>query len=160
MGGSIEHSPARIVQHLLIALGVAALPPRRPWPAYYLNGPSTPDNLIIVYNTVGKKHGKTMVDKERQIHHGVQVRVRGSTDDICYMKANDIAIALDRMLRQEVTVDEVLYTVQNVVIMGDPIQFPKPATTGKIPEVEEDRSIVVINCLLPIRQSFEDVDME
>jgi hypothetical protein len=161
MAGSLTHTPAQIVRQLLITLGVAKLPPAKPWPAYFINEPPSPDNLITVYTTVGKKHGKTMPDKERQLHHGIQIRVRANTDNVGYKKMNEIVTALDDVERESFVVDgTATYTIQNVVVVGDIIQLPKPATTGKLPEVEEERSVHVVNLLVPIRQGeVEDEDL-
>lgn len=165
MPGSLNHSPAEIVQTLLIDLGYGVSQGNLPWPVFVANEPETPDNCVTVYDTVGRQHGRTFPDGERQEHHGIQVRIRAALHEIGYRKARQVAVALDEeVYRDEVTVDTSEYRVHSITRVSDIVPLPKPMNTGKIPLTDEWRAVFVINALVSLRLIDEvgddDVDSD
>lgn len=65
------------------------------WPVFVGLEPSSPDNCITVYDTVGEKNGRVMTTGEMQLHHGIQVRIRAVDHPTGFTKARAIAVALD-----------------------------------------------------------------
>jgi len=148
VGGSLLHSPADIVSRLLTAFGYG-VDPSVPgeWPVNVAREPNTPDDAITVYDTQGRDDGRTMVDGERQEHHGFQVRVRSMTHPAGYAKARSIADALDQgVLFTQVDVDGTTYTVFAVTRTSDVIAIGKEAELSK-------RSLFTINAIAAIRRN-------
>jgi hypothetical protein len=134
---------------MLINLGLGTTPPGAgyTWPVFVAGEPPTPDNVVTVYNTLGKDEGRSQVDGERQEHHGIQVRIRGATHDIGYRKARAIATALDRSVYQEgVDIDEFSYLVHCVSRTGDVLDLGSETPESK-------RQVFTINALVSLRES-------
>lgn len=153
MAGSLNHSPADVVRKLLITLELGhASPPTSAdqWPIYVSAEPTDPDNVITLYDTEGRSHGRVHNDGERQEHHGFQVRVRARTHPLGYAKAKAIAETLDTGIYQEVVTmpDDTHYLVHAVSRGSDvlPIGFESP--TSK-------RVLFTINALVALRQVEE-----
>lgn len=150
MPGSLIHSPADVLRHLLVTKGVGSIPVPVPsnsdWPIYAHNEPDGPDNSITIFDVQGIKHGRTMIDGEIQEHHGIQVRIRSSVSDVGYTKARNIAIVLDEQVYQDaVTISSYNYCVHSFNRTSDVIPLGKEATTPS------KRSICVINGLIMLR---------
>jgi len=119
-------SPAQVLCKLLVDLGVAEAAetpalPKKEWIAYVAHMPdggNTHDNAIAVYNTSGFPDGRLMGDGKRIEHPGFQIRVRASSDSISYGRAQSIALALDGVVRQNVTVDGEVWRVDNISRTG------------------------------------------
>jgi hypothetical protein len=93
------HSPADLIRHALIALGLGSDPLLGgQWPVYATNEPSMPDNCITVYDTAAQGDGRAMVDGESFEHRGIQVRVRGADHATGYVKTYAIRRSLDEDL--------------------------------------------------------------
>lgn len=146
MAGLLANSPADIAQALLVSLGVVSNPTlNQAWPAYVSMEPSTPDDCVTVKDTAGKDDGRTMVDGERQEHHGFQVRIRGSTHLEGFAKANAVQIALDQqVLGATVTIGAHTYVVY-AVSTSPVLSLGKEQGTSK-------RSLFTINCTAALRQ--------
>jgi hypothetical protein len=93
---SFDNSPADVLSYLLIALGQATDPtvttpadlPAPTWPAFVTKEPDQPDSCITVKDTVGRSHGRSMIDGEVWYHHGFQVRVRSGDHPTGWAKLN------------------------------------------------------------------------
>lgn len=146
MPGSLTHSPADIVRRLLIALGVGVDPPSSPWPIYASGEPSLPDNVITVFGTTGRQHGRTATDGEMQEHHGIQVRIRAATYPVGYTKARTIATALDTMYQDVITVPSTTnsYLIHAILRTSDVIELGKETPSSK-------REIFTVNALVSVR---------
>lgn len=147
MSGSLVHSPAHVVQWLLVALGVGTSPnadPLAAWPIYEDLEPQSPDNVLTVYDTTPRIHGRTNPDGETQQHYGVQVRVRSTTKEIGWAKANDVVTAFDLQYQDVVTVDGSSYHV-HAIHHGGIIRLGK-----NVPQTK--RSLYTINVMTSIRQ--------
>lgn len=148
MAGTLAHSPAHVVAKLLIELGVGIDPATSgEWPVFSAGTPSTPDEVISVFDTVGRLHGRTHPDGETQQHHGIMVRVRSKTHPEGWSKANEISQAFDGIHQDFVTVGGVQYRVQAVHRTGD------INAVGTEPSVSK-RSVFTINALVVVRQDL------
>ena len=152
MSGALTHSPADILQALLVALGLGSQPPGPTdpavtWPVFVASEPAAPDEAITTYDTEGRDFGFTMTDGERQEHHGVQVRVRASTHAVGWKKARAIAVALDESVYQEtVVIEGVSYFVHDVIRTSNVIPLGKEEPTSK-------RTLFTINAVVTLHQS-------
>ncbi len=71
--------------------------PNGEWPTSAYGELDTKDKTITFRDTLGRNDGRTF-DGEWQEAHGFQVKVRARTPDTAYVKANEIAIAMDQSL--------------------------------------------------------------
>jgi hypothetical protein len=74
MSGSLDHFPADIIRQLLIDLGVGLGVTATDWPAFSQKEPDSPDNVITVFDTMGRDLGRTNPDMVRSERYGIQVR--------------------------------------------------------------------------------------
>jgi hypothetical protein len=89
------------------------------WPVFISFLPNTPENTICVYDTAGMSDGRVMRTGERVEHHGIQIRVRGSSYLVARAKAYAIAEALDAQRRVSIALSsEESYTLHNVSRSG------------------------------------------
>lgn len=131
MPGALNHSPAKITRELLIQLGLGS--DGGTWPVYATSEPDTPDNAITVYNAAGRVQGTTNTDGEVQESHGVQVRVRSALEEAGYAKARAVAVALDAVDRDLVTIAGSQYDVQLFDRSGDVLSLGKdPSSSRKL----------------------------
>ncbi len=107
MSGLLVHSPAQVMRNVLITLDLATDPddedvdPNDPdaWPAYAAGTePDIPDNVITVFDTLGRLFPRDMISRQRLEYYGIQIRVRGIDQPTAYTKANAIAQSLDTNL--------------------------------------------------------------
>lgn len=113
MPGLLFHSPARIVQQLLIDLGHATDPDDATgddqsygdWPVFRGNPPDRPDNIIVVTDTVGPNFGDTQVDGEFQERGGFQLMVRSQAYEEGFRKLHAVAVHLSRLSCRHVTIE-------------------------------------------------------
>lgn len=147
MSGSLAHSPARIIAQLLVALSQGAAPAdSAAWPVYYAREPDTPDSVITVYNTAGRRNGRFMVGGEVQEHPGVQVRVRGADHQDGYTKAKAIATALDESVSYAgVSVGGTSYRIHAVSRTSDVLDLGKDVPRSNL-------NIFTVNAVASIRQ--------
>jgi hypothetical protein len=151
MPGHLDHSPARIIQALLIREGLGVEPAVAPdvvqdWSIYYSVAPGSPDKVISVYNTEGIGHGRSMPDGRREQHEGINVAVRAPTHDVGYLKAKTIATAMDQtILQEQVTIEDSTYRVHSFTRTSDVIDLGK-----ELPESR--RNLFTINALVVIEK--------
>lgn len=146
MSGSLTHSQAEVVQYLLADLGHGILPSDLPgsWPIYALKEVDTPDDLITVYDTVGRNQGKTQFDGEVQEMHGVQIRIRAALNYLGRRKAREIQVGLDPVRLKNVTVESSVYLVHSLSRSGD------VNSLGNEPNTK--RELFTVNFLVALRQ--------
>lgn len=143
------HSAAHVVQQALIALGLAAAPvssgSQPDWPCYVESEPDQPDNVITVYTTTDVDHGRTSPDRERQVHYGVQIRLRAATYAVGYPKARALALALDNAYQTSVVLGGTTYTLHSFNRSGGVVSLG--------PEPLSHRNLFVINLTTSIQAS-------
>jgi len=113
----MSHSPAEVLRASLVGAGLGVLRSKNPnaaWPVYVGHMPATPDNVVCVYDTAGRREGRLMGTGESQSKPGWQVRVRGRTHPVAIARMNLIKAHLDSILREAVRVGEVAYVIQAV----------------------------------------------
>lgn len=148
MPSAMRHSPAEILANVLIALGLGTRPPAaaNTWPTFFSVEPDLPDNVVTVYNTTGRKHGRIQFSGETATHKGVQLRIRATTPRIGYEKARALFNALDSSIYQEsVTLEGTSYLLHSATQVGDIIDAGIETGASK-------RCIYTINSLLCLRQ--------
>ena len=150
MPGILTHSPADVVRRVLIALGLGtdpSLSPQQSWPVFSDGEPDRPDSVITVYDTAGKRKGRTMTDGEVQEYHGIQIRIRSSAHSAGYLKARALAIALDGDVYQEtVTIGSKTYLIHQLSRTSDVLRLGKESPVSK-------RCLFTINALAMVRQT-------
>lgn len=143
MGNILTHSPADVIASLLVDNGVTvAASTGNAWSTFIDTEPDAPDNCVTIYNTSGRLLGRTHVDKEVQLTHGIQIRVRATTNPVGYSKMSAISEVCDAVARGAITLDAIDYLVHSMTRSSDVLSL------GKLPET--NRSIFTINYLLSI----------
>lgn len=95
MSGSLTHSPAKILQQLLIDLGVvASVASGNSWPCFHSLEPDSPDQCVTTYDTEGRTGGRVAFGETLEVH-GVQIRIRALDVETGNSKINDIVTAMD-----------------------------------------------------------------
>lgn len=147
MAGALAHSPADVTRRVLIQLGLGVAPTQTAsWGIYATQEPPTPDNVITIYNTAGRDHGRVMVGGQRQKHYGIQVRVRAKKNETGFAKAQAIAIAMDEAAYDEyANLDDQGYVLHCFANVGDVIDVGYESPTSK-------RNLFTINALVALRQ--------
>lgn len=143
MAEALNHSPADVIRRVLIALGQGADPPATPWPVYSSFEPGSPDNIITTFDTTGRDHGRTAPDSERQVHHGVQVRVRANSHGAGFQKARQIALALDGIYQYTITISGKTYLLHSFNRTSEVVVIGKESP-------ESRRSVFTVNGLVAL----------
>lgn len=120
MSGQLTHSPNDVLRRLLVNMGKGVLPgaPTAVWPIGVVR-PDKPDNCVTVYETEGRRDGRTMNGGEVWYHPGVQIEVRSADHNTGYLKANQLATCCDEEIYNEtVTFEGKTYTITNVSRVG------------------------------------------
>ena len=148
MSGPLTHSPADVIQQLLIDLELGtAVADEGAWPVYASRLPDTPDPAIAAIDTVGKKQGRTMIDGEVQENPGVQILIRAASSTTGWTKARAIAVALDEEVNLDyVTIDGSVYLVYNVSRTSGPMALGKDVPNSK-------RNLFSVNATVTLRQT-------
>lgn len=147
---ALDHAPAKIVQQLLVDLVLGTLPADGDdWPVYEQkepDGPNVPDDIITVYDTVGRM-GDSGPFGKRFGFHGIQIRIRAASYAAGWAKANAIAKAMDETINYDtVTIGSDVYTVVNLNRTAD------IASLGRHTHFS-NRYIFTINGQMPVRQT-------
>jgi len=143
--GVLNHSPADVLRTVLIALGLGTSPDAGgSWPMFVAEEPNTPDNVITVFDAVGRQQGRTQFDGEVQEHHGFQVRVRARDHVTGYTRARLIATTMDTTLYQNMAAVGANSYLHSASRNGDVIPL------GKEPNTK--RKLFIINAVASLRQ--------
>jgi len=111
------NSVAKIIQNLIIDLGLMTLPSDNgDWPLFVAHLPDDVVNSGCVYETAGVQDGRISQSGEVVEHYGIQLTVRANSYEIGRAKAEAIALALDALFNQSVSLEDSgeVYVVQNV----------------------------------------------
>lgn len=125
----LNHTPQRIIQQLIVDMGLATDPPDdAEWPIYVDSLPDEPDDVATVYGTEGRLTGRNMIGDVLD-HPGVQIRVRSGSTVEAYRKLARILSELSKVNRRSVTVmddtgtDTTTYTVQTITPTTPPVRL-------------------------------------
>lgn len=148
MSDLLDHSPADILRKLFIIKGYGGDPATSPlpgWPVYASGEPSEPDAAITIYDTTGRVLGRDFTGWNTT-HHGIQIRIRASAHTSGYLKANAIAVAMDRgFFQANVTIGSANYKVETFTRTSDILPLGKESAPSK-------RRIFTINGTLVLRK--------
>lgn len=101
----IEDTAATVVAQYLIATGVVSKPGNnQAWPCYVNRQPTTPNDLVTVYDTAGKMDGRMMRSGKVSEFPGILVRLRAVSYDSGELMGMRIIQKLDAALAAVVIV--------------------------------------------------------
>jgi hypothetical protein len=147
--GPLLHSPADVLRWVLVqatSLGDPTVTPLPDWPGYESREPSLPDNCVTLYDTEPRDDGRSQIDGEREVHYGVQVRVRGRDKKTAAGKAWALVDALNEDIYFDVVTvppEGTQYRVYSVSNAVGPLFIGRDSPTT-------DRSLYTINCFLTL----------
>lgn len=130
MANRLYHPPSKILQRLMVAVGLGTYPPASgtaatSWPIYSGKEPDKPDRVITIRTTTGLSQGREMVGGELLGPVGFQVRVRSIKEADGWVKADEIRTTLSEEVSNYTLVvpddPETVYAVQCVTGFGDVI---------------------------------------
>lgn len=114
-----------VLQAALVATGrpggQVATPPSAAaaWPCYIAHLPNKPDQAMCCYDTQGTTDGRLMGNGHYIRHPGWQVRLRAYSYAGVVARAKLVQARLEAILREQVDVDGVTYTITNVTQRSD-----------------------------------------
>lgn len=133
-----EHPGEQILAALLRSLGVGTDPvDELPWPVFALVWPNDPDEIVGIHDMSMKTDGRIQRTGETLAFEGVQIRVRSKKLSSASKQIRTIALALDEVLNDEVSVEHTRYEIPGVH------QLRTPAYIG---EDENDRKEFTLDC--------------
>jgi hypothetical protein len=150
MSGLLNHSPAEIVQQLLIDLeygdDVDFTGTGTSYPVYHGTMPEVEADCICVTDTEGMLHARDMVAGHRQEHHGFQVRIRSESIASGGQKARAIAHDFDSSVYQNtVVIGSDTYSVQSITRTSAVIYIGPEVGTSR-------RYLFSVNATVSVRQ--------
>lgn len=110
---------ALILSQLLINEGYGSEGPSSPWPVFVGFMPEDSDNAVGLYDTAGTFNGRLMTTGEIIIHPGFQIQSRSVDYSSALEKIQSIALFLDTVFEESVTIDANTYIIQSVSRQGD-----------------------------------------
>ena len=125
---SVIHSPAEVVQQLLIDAGLGTDPDDgEAYPVYSTNEPDGADEVITVYDTAGTPQGDIQYSGESILYDGIQIRVRArSHRNYGWRLATDIRDYLSQGVSYtEVSLEGVRYIVYSFNRIGPVLSLGK-----------------------------------
>lgn len=134
---TLLHSPAEIVQQMMIDDAVGSDPEVEPvgdWPVSSTTEPDEPDQSITVYDTTGLDDGRGQTDGGLWSHFGLQFRVRASTHrSDGFPKVESIRQYLSGVLTRQVTMTDgtATYVVNAITRIGQTIYLGTDPTSSK-----------------------------
>lgn len=113
-----QTSPASImVAYVIEKLGKMTDPSDKDdWPLYTSHlpdGSNVKINCGVIHDTAGVNDPRSMTGEWPQ-HPGVQLRIRSRDHETGYKKIEDVASALDEVVRDTIEVNSTTYEIQNV----------------------------------------------
>lgn len=143
-------TPAVVLTYFIInSLGKMTTPTDgEDWPLY---SPHMPDgdnvetNCGVVHDTLGVKDPRSISSGVVSEHPGVQIRVRTNDYNVGFAKIEDIALALDAVANETITIGSESYKIHNVS-RASPI-----ACLGVEPGTKR-RTFFTVNYLLTLKK--------
>lgn len=150
----LQHSIADIMRYALVSVGVGTFPVTAPqipkssdWGIYAEGEPSSPDNVVTLYETQGIDDGRDMITGEKFGAYGFQVRIRAVDHKTGILKANQIKTTMELkaggIYDLGVTIDGINYTVHAVSKIGQILSIGK-----EVPKTK--RSLFTINAVMNV----------
>lgn len=144
---ALTHSPARVLRDLMISMGLVTLPSSNGlWPASYGLELVSPDNVVTIYNVEGQSDGRSMPTLELFQHYGIQIRVRSTTHDPGFLKADAIRNSIAQNINKDtVTIEGTTYLVDCLSKIGPVLSLGKNTPMSK-------HDLFTINALMSMVQ--------
>jgi hypothetical protein len=133
MSNLLVHTPAEVLQQLLIDLAQASsVDDDVAWPVYSPTLPDTPSNAMVVADTLGTLDGRMQFDGEWDEGFGYQIRIRSKGPVDGYVKAQEVASAMDKGVnRNEVELGVYTYRVNSIHRTTTILRLGKELTTDR-----------------------------
>jgi len=147
---SLQTSPAYILASYIIAEAIGSMTDPvddDDWPLYVSYMPDSSDiktNCGCVYDTSGVKDGRLMEGPVTQFF-GIQLKIRCSSPINGYAKAEAIAIALDAVVNDTVTIDSVVYKIKDV-------GRTSPVISLGVEEGTKNRRLFTVNFIVTLKR--------
>lgn len=127
------HSPADILRQLLVNIGAGSLPTSEAaWPITTDQELPEPDDVITIYDTLGRIDGQSMPEGEIDEHYGIQIRLRSGLHTDGYRKLFAIRRYLSRSVTDvTVTLDGNSYRVWSIPNLGSINRLGKDAPNSR-----------------------------
>ncbi len=110
----MKHSPGKLMLEWMISKGLGTRSTAlQPWPIFLGSMPTDPDNVLTVYDTLGRKDGRMMPEGEVLIHHGIQIRIRNNDYNVGFKKGSDIAEAFDTIKNEALNLEGKKYILHS-----------------------------------------------
>ena len=149
MSGNFSDLPSKVIAQLVLDLGLGTqVETNAEWPVFWggMADSGTHNNAIGITHVPGSMFGFSQHNNEGMEHHGFQVLVRATSEEIGYAKAKAILEAFDKTVkRTTVTVGLNTYIVHSMVRSADVNRLG--------PEPETRRRKFSLNYTVPMRQS-------
>ena len=155
MSSSLAHSPAEIVQQLLLDRGLATDPELDgAWPAFVSKLPSRPDEALACVDVSGSMHGRLQYNGKVPCHYGVQLILRSRDASAGYVKLNNIAVSLTQQLvRQTVAVYTTDYLVQSVIQASEVLALGRESPFSGNEGETSDCQLNSLSILISVKQT-------
>lgn len=133
MSVALSHGVNRIIAQLLIDLGLGSAVPAdenaelEEWPVYIGLEPTSPDNCLTVYTTVGIGDIRVMYGTLHQ-HYGFQIRLRSATQEVGELKGYEVR----RQLAENVTNRQVTVADSDFSLVVASYHLPCIARIGQL----------------------------
>jgi len=91
------------------------------WPLYISSMPDdsdVEDDCGSIYDSPGVINARLMEDGEVVEHHGIQIKIRSTDYETGFRKIRGLALDLDAVKNQSITLDDNTYTVNNLARVG------------------------------------------
>jgi len=91
------------------------------WPLYISMMPDdsdVEDDCGAIYDAPGIVNARLMREGEVVEHHGVQIKIRSTDYETGYRKIRELALDLDAVKNQSITLGDNVYTVNNLARVG------------------------------------------
>lgn len=156
MSSSLRHSPADVIRWLLIAKGEGSDPaswidptdaaPGNDWPCFTGSEPDAPDDVLTVSDMTPRSTDRKMKGPRGGLvrHHGLQVRIRGGSQNVATQKMETVMRTLaENVFDETVVIEGAKYLVHAVYGLSPTYQGREvPATK---------RWLIMIACSTTIR---------
>jgi len=150
VSASLLTSPAYILASYIIAEDIGAMTDPADdddWPLYVSSMPDSRDiktNCGAIYDSPGLKNGRLMEGPVIE-HYGIQLKIRSDNHDDGWAKAEAIAVALDGIANDTITIGIVEYQIHNVKRMS-------PVISLGIEKGTKDRRLFTVNFLVTMKR--------
>jgi hypothetical protein len=130
----LTNSPADVLRWLIVQLGLGTNPDDDgSWPVYDSNEPSSPDDLIVVYDTAGEIQGREHHSGRSLEHYGAQIQVRGSSKAVAWAKVDALVQSLEESVKNTlVTVSTLTYIIHAVTRRSGPMLLGREPATSRV----------------------------